>query len=327
MFKMRVTTRQLLSFFIITYAHLSHAAEPVATISHDNVICITIPKCGTHLLLKTLTLFGESGFYFNEKKHFGPPLKQLPLSQKKATRKPPHHNKGRYYHAQFKSLSHQNAKSMLASLAGRITNMNKRHKRLFTEHLPYFSDAESFIDRATKANFFMIRDPRAMLSSMAFMLKDGHYEGQHIDPQSLMWDFINGEKKHFIEWGVKTNHVYPLLWEKGVIQLYQLFMPWINSKKMLTIKFEDLVGSKGGGSDEVQAKTIYAIAAHLGITLSQEKFDYIKNNMFGSSPTFREGKIDGWKKHFTPEMKQAFKKVPGANQLLIELGYEKDSNW
>jgi len=45
----------------------------------------------------------------------------------------------------------------------------------------------------------------------------------------------------------------------------------------------------------------------------------------GKSPTFRSGKIGGWKKAFNEENKSIFKDLAG--DLLIQLGYEKDLNW
>ena len=45
----------------------------------------------------------------------------------------------------------------------------------------------------------------------------------------------------------------------------------------------------------------------------------------GRSPTFRSGKTGEWVKYFTPEHRRLFKDVSG--DLLIALGYEKDTNW
>ncbi len=86
-----------------------------------------------------------------------------------------------------------------------------------------------------------------------------------------------------------------------------------------------MAAKEGGGT--LQLQTINAIAQHIGISLPPEKIVAVRDELFGRSITFREGKIDGWKKHFTSEMKAAYKAVPGANQLLIDLGYEKDANW
>ena len=43
------------------------------------------------------------------------------------------------------------------------------------------------------------------------------------------------------------------------------------------------------------------------------------------SPTFRRGKIGGWREEFSPENISIFKKVAG--DLLIHLGYEKNFDW
>jgi len=43
------------------------------------------------------------------------------------------------------------------------------------------------------------------------------------------------------------------------------------------------------------------------------------------STTFRSGQIGEWKEYFTPEHKQLFKEIAG--QMLIDLGYETDMNW
>ena len=48
-------------------------------------------------------------------------------------------------------------------------------------------------------------------------------------------------------------------------------------------------------------------------------------NLFGNTRTFRSGKIGEWKKYFTDENKEEFKKHLG--KYLIEFGYEKDDNW
>jgi hypothetical protein len=43
------------------------------------------------------------------------------------------------------------------------------------------------------------------------------------------------------------------------------------------------------------------------------------------SPTFRSGKVGGWREHFTPEITALFKQE--ASDLLVQLGYEKDMDW
>jgi hypothetical protein len=45
----------------------------------------------------------------------------------------------------------------------------------------------------------------------------------------------------------------------------------------------------------------------------------------GRSPTFRSGRVGGWKEQFSPENKRLFKDVAG--ELLIRLGYESNLDW
>jgi len=112
----------------------------------------------------------------------------------------------------------------------------------------------------------------------------------------------------------------------GINDFYKSYFGWFKHyPDFLIIKFEDLVGAKGGGDDKVQFNTIKKIAQNLGKNLSDEEIQKIANNLFGRTWTFKDGQIGSWKKYFKPIHKQCFKAVAG--QLLIELGYESDLNW
>lgn len=284
----------------------------------NNVICITIPKCGTHLLMKCLTLFEQPGLVNHESDK--EKLKPSIFAQERYKRlnrfDPPNHYKGQLH------------VPTVGPLPKRIIDrINHKKERLRWSHWTYTKEAASFFSHKSRGNFFLLRDPRDMIVSMAFMIKDGWEEGQHAPLENLIYDFIDGRQKNFIRWGVEVHEAYPLLWELGVVGFYKLYLPWADEKKFYTVHFESLIGSKGGGSDELQIQEITNIAQHIGLTLPPEKIKAIRDELFGNSRTFREGKISGWQKYFTPEMKAAFKRAPGANQLLIDLGYEKDTNW
>ena len=44
-----------------------------------------------------------------------------------------------------------------------------------------------------------------------------------------------------------------------------------------------------------------------------------------ASPTYRSGKVGGWREVFSEDHKLRFKETAG--DILIKLGYEKDQNW
>ncbi len=285
--------------------------------TQDKVVCITMPKCGTHLLLKCLSLFDiprlESSY--KSDRHVKPSPFAEALYKRVNQFDPPNHFKGRLHIPTVGPLP----KILISAMA-------HSNQRLFWYHWPYTPEAEDFFARNTLSNFFIIRDPRAMLVSMAHMVKDG-WHGEHANVENIIWDFIDGRQKHFIRWGVTVHEAYPLIWELGVTDFYKLYLPWMKSPHFYTVRFEHLIGAKGNGSDALQLQEIKNIANHIGVQLTAEKILHIRNQLFGGTITFREGKTGGWKSHFTPEMKAAYKAVPGACQLLIDLGYEKDDAW
>ncbi|MGP1383522.1 MAG: sulfotransferase domain-containing protein [Thainema sp.] len=106
---------------------------------------------------------------------------------------------------------------------------------------------------------------------------------------------------------------------------------WVTDPNTYAVKFEDLVGERGGGSEEKRLYIVEQILAHLEINLSLEQIksqfaSYVLNPE--ESHTFKKGgkgSIGGWQAFFKEEHKQAFKEVAG--KVLIELGYEQDLSW
>ena len=83
---------------------------------------------------------------------------------------------------------------------------------------------------------------------------------------------------------------------KSFADVYRSMIAWQNEPNCLFVRFEDLIGAKGGGSDEKQRDTIKRIASYLGIPCAHRNIDdKIKAIYDPSARTFRSGKIDGWK--------------------------------
>lgn len=105
-----------------------------------------------------------------------------------------------------------------------------------------------------------------------------------------------------------------------------MYLEWMKETCCLTIRFEGLIGSRGGGDDEIQHQTVSSIVSHLDVKLSDEVIHEIADNtFFPKSSTFRKGEIGDWKNHFTDEHKHLFKKTAG--KALIKMGYEKGYEW
>jgi hypothetical protein len=108
---------------------------------------------------------------------------------------------------------------------------------------------------------------------------------------------------------------------------YRQFLGWQRDENSVLVKFEDLVGPRGGGSAEAQRHTVERVARHLGVPLDEETVvsPSIEEGLYGLGRTFRKGQIGGWRSEFSEEHAQAAREVAGL--LLVELGYEADPDW
>ena len=191
------------------------------------------------------------------------------------------------------------------SLENLDTATNLADNSFLVSHLNYTKNYEQFLYNKKTTILYNIRDPRDQVVSFAYWKKNR--------PENYP-KFIG---QSFDE--ILIDHI------KNIYNWYNLWLPWISYPLALLIRFEDLVGENGGGSYEKQLDTIKKIAQHVKIELTDKRAEEIAETLFGDTTTFREGQIGSWKKHFTQEQKELFKKHGG--ELLIQLGYEEDLNW
>ncbi len=270
---------------------------------NDNYICVSIPKAGTHLAIKALTLLDIEGIKYNYN-----------------TEK---NEKSRVHDSYQKMSVKDYANRAFSRLAYRLQK-NKSKRKSFLVHLPYTPKYEPFFKNCTKANFLIIRDPRDQLISLAATsIKDPLNREKFL--QEIMLDLLQGTEKQR-PWSPRHGGC-DLLWSVGIVKFYEAFLKWAEQPNFYIVRFERLIGEQGGGTTQAQIQELKNMAAHLGATVSDEKINEVVNNLFGETRTFKQGQTASWKKYFTPEVTAAFKKVPGACKLLIDLGYETDDNW
>lgn len=269
--------------------------------AEKTIVLISIPKCGTTVFTKTIQLLtNKQGFFIPEI----PPKKTL-LS-----------DKSHFYHTHL-----------------RFTEPNK--KKITDKNI---------------LNFLLIRDPRDQLVSFAFWgikklnkLKTENYD-KYIDTKKNPNNYLEKESNYSIYENLTFDDLLmKLITEgspyydgvslfkgkeyktKGVSEFYASYFNWMTIPGICIVKFEDLIGEKGGGDALKQLSTLKKISSHLNIKIPDKDLIDISNKLFGGTHTFRKGQIGSWKKYFKTEHVEAFKK--NAGNLLIKLGYEKDLNW
>ena len=199
-----------------------------------------------------------------------------------------------------------------------------RNGQVATAHLPWSERLLEILTSNGIRILFMIRDLRdVFVSSIYYIVNKApdHLLHQYLsslksDDERLLVS-IRGVPEHCYPGGVR-----PKVWDNYV----ESVLPWLDEPMCLTIRFEDLVGSKGSGSDEKQLETVASIVRHLGIELSEKAIEEIAAKSFCThTRTFRKGQIGDWRNSFTEEHKKVFKEVYG--DFLIRLGYEKNQDW
>ncbi len=185
------------------------------------------------------------------------------------------------------------------------------HDKYLMYHMRYNEKVSKLLRKHNMPVIFTVRDPRDQVVSMTFW--------------KLTRPEAHPEKAAEFEANPSFFSNYLMKRIKNVTRYYKSFLAWQKDPSCHTVKFENLVGDEGGGSDSAQIREIQKIAAHCRIPLTNQKLKYCRKNLFGGTTTFRKGHIGGWKKYFTSKHKRAFKKLAG--QLLIDLGYEKNFDW
>lgn len=159
----------------------------------------------------------------------------------------------------------------------------------------------------------LVRDPRDIaVSSMYHSLNNKrHILHREIAATS---DPVARLRKILFGTGISTEQQLP------IIRQLELFKGWTNAHGVLTLRFEDLVGPKGGGSLERQIKAILELSEHIGVPLTADDAKRIGETMFGTGLTFRRGQMGAWKKYFDEKMLEDLD--AGAGDAVRLMGYD-----
>lgn len=94
---------------------------------------------------------------------------------------------------------------------------------------------------------------------------------------------------------------------------------WMQEPSVFVCRFEDLIGSRGGGSDARQLEVLNALAQHIGCPRTPEEIQAIAEKLFGGTLTFHLGKIGRWKEGYSADNREMFMRLYG--DYLSNWGY------
>jgi hypothetical protein len=199
-----------------------------------------------------------------------------------------------------------------------LLDLAKREKKFVHIHAFCQPQIVELLKQRKCKVIFLMRDPRDQAVSLHFYcLNHGFYYGP-INPNGAFGTLSFQDQLDEIITGRRFGLSIP----KEIIGKR---LEWMDGA--LTVRFENLVGTKGGGTESAQIQELDRLLKFISHPLSSKKIKKRTQDLFGKpgDATFRTGQIGEWKKYFNEENKISFKQVFG--EELIQLGYEKNYDW
>ena len=189
------------------------------------------------------------------------------------------------------------------------------------QHLPWSKGSERLLKERDVKMVIIYRDPRDTISSFLRAIID-----QQINVLKY-WHI-------FRDLGMERFASEAMLGIRGEqfgegVSMADYRMKWLSWKavdNVLPVRFENLIGSRGGGNDASQLRTFIRICQFIGLKKEESEYQEAAEKIFDpSAKTFvRGGKIGSWKKYLTENNLEFLEKLTG--NLIHELGYNNKNN-
>jgi len=192
--------------------------------------------------------------------------------------------------------------------------LNKTDLFFIKNHLSYSIDIEKRLRYLGSKMILIIRDLRDLIASVY------RATAVRLHPKSLLdiSRFESLTQEQFINWCILAKH-----WPHAPEYFKKYFLPWMNVDFCYTTRFEILIGSKGGGNDQLQKEEFQRICEFIDLPQTDEWYEENTPKLYNlEADTFIPGgKIGVWKKYFNQKNIETFEIAAG--ELNRKLGYEK----
>jgi Sulfotransferase domain len=253
--------------------------------SARRVLINTLPKSGTHLLSKAVELFGY-------REHFDIPnvVGSTPmfLNYREAKNAAAH---------QLTDIPVTSAKVPIGTLVPFDVPLPLLRQwlaaiapnRYILGHITWTAELAPLLTELEMAHVAIIRDPRAVVASLLSFVLDTR--GMP-NPHFLEADFKKRSRLEQLDLILTGGYATEAdLQIQNFAQVYRAMLAWQNEPDCLLLRFEDLIGEQGGGSEQKQQQVMEKIAQHLDCPITSP-MPTVYNT---TARTFRQGKIDSWK--------------------------------
>lgn len=194
------------------------------------------------------------------------------------------------------AVSHDPEKS-LKHLDKRIRKL--RDSQYIGAHLIRDPRVEERLRAAPVKMVTILRDPRAVILSGAHYVMEAKQLKGREEALELYPDLPSVLRALVFGHGEPGDPMYfPEIGER-----FAAYAAWAESDTGLTVRFEDLIGGRGGGSDEQQVAEVTKIVEFLGYGAAGDSAQAIAERIFSEDViTFRAGTIDSWRKELPADL-------------------------
>ena len=194
-------------------------------------------------------------------------------------------------------------------------------------HLHALPSIVDFLSQDGFTSYFILRDPRDVVVSHVHYLTDMAPEHIHHHYfQEVLGTFDERLRASICGMNI-TAAPSPEIAFPSIAARFEPYLSWLDRSEVLVLRFEDFIQGR-----QATLQCIINHAVKRGFPLNgkggncQEAIQVLNASISPEqSPTFRRGKIGGWREEFSPENKHIFKEIAG--DLLVRLGYENDYDW
>jgi len=244
------------------------------------VLINSIPKAGTHLLSSALE---QNTPLFNSRRHVQMhKINQLAPSGQK-------------------TLDVELDANAFAKHVHRV-----RDGQFFSAHMFHDPAIEDVLAMNGIRTIFVVRDPRDILLSTLHYIKGLRRHHLHKLYTEVVTDL---DDQIAVELEGRSEEPY----QRPLKYRLQQYLGWTSSSSVLTVRFEDLIGARGGMSDKARDEAYARLSDHLGLAV-------VPRATSTNSPTFRKGMGFGWRGELTEAQARRINNACG--EEINSLGYE-----
>lgn len=185
---------------------------------------------------------------------------------------------------------------------------------IIVRHSSYDPSLAAYLKAEKIKTFFLYRDLRDVCVSDTFYITEIWKE------RHPFYEYYTKVLKNFDERLMAT--IKRVVDQNG----FRSYMEWIDEPGICILRYEDLIRPETlDDSINTMISFLWDLLKKMG--WKKERIAKKMKNKIdpNKSRTFRSGKSGEWKVYFTEEHKKVFKEF--AKDMLIELGYEKSSDW